>query len=78
MKVMVNGVKTPVISPQANFKSDKIGYNKQLSNNLYTTVSLDLTVPLFNNFTARNRVKRAAIQLKNNSYVAETTKIQLR
>ena len=76
--VMISGVKTPVISPQPNFKSDKIGYNKQLSNNLYTTVSLDLRVPLFNNFTQRNRIKKAALQLKNTDYVAEATKIQLR
>lgn len=76
--VLINGIKTPVIGQQQNFKSDKIDYNKQLSNNLYTTFSLDLTVPLFNNFSARNRVKRAAIQLKNNDYVAEATKIQLR
>lgn len=76
--VLINGTKTPVISQQPNFKTDKIDYNKQLSNNLYTTFSLDLTVPLFNNFSARNRVKRAAIQLKNNDYVAEATKVQLR
>jgi outer membrane protein len=76
--VLVNGDKEPVVSVQPNFKSDKIQYNKQLSNNLYTTVSLDLTVPLFNGFSARNRVKKAALQLKNNTYVEETTKIQLR
>jgi outer membrane protein len=76
--VLVNGDKAPVVSVQPNFKSDRIQYNKQLSNNLYTTVSLDLTVPLFNNFSARNRVKKAALQLKNNTYVEETTRIQLR
>lgn len=76
--VMINGVKTPVISPQPNFKSDKIKYNKQLNNNLYTTVSLDLRIPLFNNFSQRNRIRKAALQLKSTDYVAETTKIQLR
>jgi outer membrane protein len=76
--VLVNGVKTPVISPQPNFKTDKIGYNKQLSNNLYTTVSLDLRIPLFNNFSQRNRIKKASLVQKNYDYVAESTKIQLR
>ena len=76
--VEIGGSKIPVLGQKDNFKSDKINYNKQLTNNLYTTVSLDLTVPLFNSFSARNRVKRAAIQLKNNDYVAEATKIQLR
>jgi outer membrane protein len=76
--VMIDGVKTPVISTQPNFKTDKITYNKQLNNNLYTTVSLDLRIPLFNNFSQRNRIKKAALQLKNTDYVAESTKIQLR
>ena len=76
--VMIGGVKTPVISPQQNFNSEKIKYNSQLSNNLYTTVSLDLRVPLFNNFSTRNRIKKASLELKNTDYVAEATKIQLR
>lgn len=76
--VSINGVKTNVIAPQDNFRTDKIAYNKQLNNNLYTTISVDLRIPLLNSFTARNRVKRAAIQLKNNDYVAESTKVQLR
>jgi outer membrane protein len=76
--VMVDGVKTPVISTQPNFKTDKINYNKQLNNNLYTTVSLDLRIPLFNNFSQRNRIKKAALDLKNTDFVAEATKIQLR
>ena len=67
-----------MITTQPNFKTDKINYNKQLNNNLYTTVSLDLRVPLFNNFSQRNRIKKAALQLKNTDYVAEATKIQLR
>jgi outer membrane protein len=76
--VVIDGVKTPVVSPKANFKNEKIGYNSQLSNNLYTTVSLDLRIPIFNNFSTRNRIKKAALQLKNTDYVAEATKIQLR
>jgi len=76
--VMINGVKANVISQQANFRSDKIAYNNQLENNLYATISLDLRIPLLNSFTARNRVKRAAIELKNSSYVAESTRVQLR
>ena len=76
--VLIGGVKEPVISPRANFQTDKIKYNKQLNNNLYTTVSLDLRIPLFNNFSQRNRIKKATLQLKNTDYVAESTKIQLR
>jgi outer membrane protein len=63
---------------QDNFKSNKINYNNQLNNNLYTTLSIDLRIPLLNSFTARNRVKRAALELKNSDYVAESTKVRLR
>jgi outer membrane protein len=75
--VVIGGVKSNVVTRQMNFRNDKIQYNKQLDNNLYTTVSLDLRIPLLNSFTARNRVKRAAIELKNSDYVAESTRIQL-
>ena len=76
--VVIGGTKSNVVTKQMNFRSDKINYNKQLNNNLYTTISLDLRIPLLNSFTARNRVKRAAIQLKNTDYVAESTRVQLR
>lgn len=76
--VLVNGVKTNVMTIQDNFRADKIGYNNQLNNNLYTTLSIDLRIPLLNSFTARNRVKRAAIELKNSGYVAESTKVRVR
>lgn len=76
--VTIGGIKSNVVAPQPNFRTDKIAYNKQLDNNLYTTISLDLRIPLLNSFTARSRVRRAAIQLKNFDYVAESTKVQLR
>jgi outer membrane protein len=76
--VLINGIKTNVVTMQDNFKSNKINYNNQLNNNLYTTLSIDLRIPLLNSFTARNRVKRAALDLKNSDYVAESTKVRLR
>jgi outer membrane protein len=76
--VIMNGVKTPVVGPRDNFRADRINYNKQLGNNLYTTVSLDLRVPLLNSFSSRNRIRKAKIELRNTDYIAETTKIQLK
>ena len=75
--VMVNGVKTPVISPRDNFSSQKIKYNDQLDNNLFTSVNLGLRIPLFNALQARSRVKLAQINQKNAEYVEQTTKTQL-
>ena len=75
--VVVNGTPSPVIRKQDNFRSDKIGYGSQLNNNIFTSVSLNLRIPIFNSLQARNRIKLAALQLKNNEWVAKTTRTQL-
>jgi outer membrane protein len=76
--VVVNGVPSPVIRKQNNFNSQKIYYGKQLNNNLFNSVSLNLRIPIFNSLQARSRVSLAKIDLKNNELVAQTTRIQLR
>ncbi|MES1216359.1 MAG: TolC family protein [Bacteroidota bacterium] len=76
--VVVNGNNSPVIKKQNNFNSQKIDYGKQLNNNLFTSVSLNLRIPIFNSFQARSRVSIAKINLKNDELVAQTTRIQLR
>lgn len=75
--VMLNGIKTPVISPTDNFESQKINYREQLDNNLFTSVRLGLRIPLFNALQARSRVRLAQINQKNAEYVEQTTKTQL-
>jgi len=75
--VTINGVKTPVISPKDNFDVQKIKYNEQLDNNLFTSVNLGLRIPLFNALQARSRVKLAQINQKSAEYVEQTTKTQL-
>ena len=75
--VIIGGIKTPVISPRDNFANEKIKYNEQLDNNLFTSVSLGLRVPLFNALQTRSRVRLAQINQKNAEYVEQTTKTQL-
>lgn len=75
--VDVNGTPSPVIRQLKNFRSDKISYNNQLNNNLSTSFSLNLRVPIFNSFRARNQVKLAKITLQNNEWAAQTAKTQL-
>jgi outer membrane protein len=75
--VMVNGVKSPVISPRDNYATEKIKYNEQLDNNLFTSVNLGLRIPIFNSLQARSRVKLAQIDQKNAEYVEQATKIEL-
>ena len=75
--VLENGVQNPVISPQDNYTSQKIAYNKQLNNNLYNDFSLNLRIPIFNSLYQRNQVKLAKINVKNAALVSQTTKTQL-
>jgi outer membrane protein len=75
--VFLNGVRTPVFAPRDNFAAQKIKYNEQLDNNLFTSVNLGLRIPLFNALQARSRVKLAQIDQKNAEYVEQTTRTQL-
>lgn len=75
--VVVNGNPSPVIYKQNNYRSDKINYGDQLNNNLFSTVSLNLRIPIFNSLAARNRIKLAQIDLRNREMIAKTTRTQL-
>ena len=75
--VVVNGSQAPVITKQNNFNSKKITYGSQLNNNIFTTVNLALSIPLFNASLVRNRIKLAKIDLKNNEMVEQNTKTLL-
>jgi outer membrane protein len=75
--VLVNGNPSPVIYKQNNFTTRKIRYGSQLNNNLSSSVNLSLSIPIFNRFQERNRVKLAGIVLKSSEVQAITTKTQL-
>jgi outer membrane protein len=75
--VIVSGTPTPVIRKESNFRSDKILYGTQLNNNLFSAISLNLRVPIFNSLQARNRVKLARISYKSADANAKAVKTQL-
>jgi len=75
--VTVNGSQYQVIHKQNNYSSKTIPFSNQLNNNLFTSVNLNLQIPIFNSFFQRNRVKLAKITLQNNELVAKTAKTQL-
>ncbi len=75
--VIVNGSQIPVITKQNNYNAKKITYGNQLSNNLFTTVNLGLSIPLFNAWQVKNKIKLAKIDFKNTELVEQNTKIQL-
>lgn len=75
--VLVNGTPSPVIRKVGNFSSDKIAYGKQLNNNVYSQISLNLQIPIFNSLLQRNRIRRAKLDLKANRLVFKNTKTEL-
>lgn len=58
----VQGTNTPVygLQPTGSFQ-DIYGFNDQVKDNIYKSVSLRLTIPIFNNFSARTNLQRAMI-----------------
>jgi outer membrane protein len=75
--VSVGGTQYPVIVKQDNYNSQKINFGNQLNNNLYYTLNLGLTIPLFNASRVRNQVKLATLEYKNNELIELHTKTQL-
>lgn len=65
-------------SSAAQSATGKIPYNEQLNNNMSSGVGLGLRIPIFNNFSVRNRVKLASLDWKNAQLVEENTKTILR
>lgn len=75
--VLVNGSPIAVIRQQSNFRSDKINYTRQLNNNIFTSISLNLSIPIFNSLQTRNRIKLAKIDLERLSASEHTAKTEL-
>jgi outer membrane protein len=65
-------------SSAAQTATGKIPYNEQLNNNMSSGVGIGLHIPIFNNFSARNRIKLANLDWKNAQLVEENTKVVLR
>ncbi len=75
--VTVGGTQYPVIEKEDNYNTQKINFGNQLSNNLYYTINLGLTIPLFNSFRVRNQVRLAKIDFKNTELIEQHTKTLL-
>jgi outer membrane protein len=61
--------------PQGNTKTS---YGDQVANNLNYGLGFDLSIPIFNRFLYRNRMKLAKITWKDYQLAEENTKVQLR
>lgn len=76
--VNVSGSKLPVFAPQSNYQSHKITYGDQWTNNLNSSLSIGLQIPILNGLRARSNVSQAKIAEKRTSFEAQSVKTQLR
>lgn len=53
-------------------------FGDQVSNNLSTALGFRLSIPVFNRFEVKNRVKSAKLEVENSKIEMEKTKIELR
>ncbi|MCH5718639.1 TolC family protein [Niabella hibiscisoli] len=75
--VTINEQQYPLFVKQDNYLSSSIPYGTQLNNNLNSSLSLTLSIPIFNAFQQRTRIKQAQLEVKRNATIAADTKRQL-
>lgn len=75
--ITVSGTDYPVMKNQSVFDNKKINFSDQLSNNLFTTVSLNLSIPLFNANRVRSNIRFARLDLQSYSLIEDHAKMQL-
>ncbi|MDA3616732.1 TolC family protein [Polluticaenibacter yanchengensis] len=75
--VSISGNQYPVIKQSNTYSSSNIPYNRQLSGNLFSSIGLTLSIPVFNNLEQHNRIKLAKLTLRNAESSAKTTRTQL-
>lgn len=63
--VDVNGNHYPVYKTRDNYNSHKLKFGNQLNNNMYYTLNMGLSVPLFNGSYVRSQIKVAEINYKS-------------
>ena len=77
--VTVGGTKEFVFSPTDNFgPSQKISFNDQFNNNVFTFVGLSLNIPILNGLKLRTQYKQAQVTRDQAAFTANTTLITLR
>jgi outer membrane protein len=75
--VTIGANKVPVMTQKTNFSSERIGYFNQFTNNYNTSVYLNVRVPIFNAYRARNRVTLAKIEQRTAEVAAQNIRTQL-
>ncbi|MFT4093088.1 MAG: TolC family protein [Niabella sp.] len=76
--VLVDGQQLPVFEKQGNYLQSAIPFKDQLNNNLNSSITFSLDIPLFNALQQRNKIKQAQLDVKRSEVNAADTKSQLR
>lgn len=76
--VTLSGSQLPVYRQQTSFSSEKVGYSRQMNNNLGVFAGVSLQVPIFNGFMATNRLGQARILQRRAELDRKQTEITLR
>ncbi|MGJ8551152.1 TolC family protein [Winogradskyella wichelsiae] len=76
--VTVDGQDLPIMTEQTNFDSNGIDYKDQLDNNLNTVVGVQVFVPLFNGFRAKNNVALEKIKVEESIIELERTHVDIK
>ena len=67
-----------VMTTQANYDNQNIKYFDQFKNNYGTSLTIGLNIPIFTNFIKRNNIALAKINLLNQQYIEDNTRIVLK
>ncbi|MGA0560372.1 TolC family protein [Larkinella sp. VNQ87] len=76
--VLPNGQQQQFYIVQTAYRYEDYRYGEQLNNNLNRGLSINLNIPIFGRFQARNRITNATITQKTSEITAENTKLTLR
>ncbi|REG90214.1 outer membrane protein [Winogradskyella sediminis] len=76
--VTVDDEDLPIMTEQTNYASEGIDYTDQLDNNLNTVVGVQVNVPLFNGFRAKNNVALEKIKVEESIIELERTHVDIK
>jgi len=76
--ILDNGNQIPVYAPQGNYGSKTIPFNTQFKNNVYTSIGLQLNIPILNNLNKRVIYKQSIINRDQALFNQKTINANLR
>ncbi len=75
--VLYNTEQLPLYVQQQNYSTDKIPYFSQWKNNLNSSFSIGIQVPILNGLYTQSRIRQAKITQQHNAFIAKLTRTQL-